>query len=272
MLGFDNKTLVMGILNITPDSFFDGGESFLTADAIARAEKMQAEGADIIDVGACSTAPNSAPVTQEEELNRLKRVLPALMKTLKVPVSIDTLSVGSAQYALSLGVSIVNDESGFFNPDMAELVKKHNSGWVFMHTGGFSSKKAGVYKNGIVNEVSFFFKRMKAAAVDFGISPDRLIFDYGIGFGKSRTDDLTLLDKTDVFVKEYPNLLVGVSRKRVIGEAVHEPEPENRLFGTLSANAIAVYKGASVLRVHDVKPAVDCIRMCNAIKKGMFDE
>lgn len=264
------RTLVMGILNVTPDSFSDGGESFFAEKALEKALKMQNDGADIIDIGAVSTAPKSEKVELSEELRRLKTVFPLVASRLDIPVSVDTRSPEAAQFALENGAVIVNDESGAFSSNMASLVKKHGAGWIFMHTGGKASSECAEYENGVVADALSFFEKMREAAAAYGINEESLCYDYGIGFGKTREEDLLLLKSTAEF-SEYSPLLVGVSRKRVIGEATGEKEPKNRIFGTVAAESIAAFLGAGILRVHDVKAARDAVKTVEAVKKGSFN-
>ncbi len=251
--------LIMGILNITPDSFSDGGEFNGLSSALERLNKLYEEGADIIDVGACSTAPGNTIVSVEEELQRLE-ILPELVKKSKIPLSIDTFRPEVAKFALENGVTIINDESGIFNPVMADVVKEYNAGWVFMHTGGKSSKEVTEYENGVVEDVISFFADMKNKAFTFGINEDSLCFDCGIGFGKTRDDDIELL-KNCKSLSEYSPLLIGVSRKRVIGELTGEKNPKNRVAGSVAAAVCCAKNGASVLRVHDVKETVDAMKV-----------
>lgn len=264
------RTLVMGILNVTPDSFSDGGESFFAEKALENAIKMQKDGADIIDIGAVSTAPKSKTVELSEELRRLKTVFPLIPSRLDIPVSVDTRSPEAARFALENGAIIVNDESGAFNENMASLVKKHGAGWIFMHTGGKTSSECAEYESGVVADVLSFFKEMREVAAAYGINEESLCYDYGIGFGKTREEDLLLLKSTAKF-SEYSPLLVGVSRKRVIGEATGEEKPKNRIFGTVAAESIAAFLGAGILRVHDVKAASNAVKTVEAVKKGCFD-
>ena len=212
------RPLVMGILNVTPDSFFEAGKSFFAESAFNRALQIGSDGADI--------------------------------------------------FALENGVTIVNDESGVFSKDMALLVKEYNANWIFMHTGNKTSSEVAVYENGVVENVLEFFKSMKEQALNFGIDENKLCFDYGIGFGKTREDDLTLIKNTGVF-NEFKPLLVGVSNKRVVGQATGR-EVDERLFGTVSAESVSVFLGADVIRTHNVKACVDSINMITAIKKGGF--
>lgn len=251
--------LIMGILNITPDSFSDGGEFNGFSSALERLNKLYEDGADIIDVGACSTAPNNTIISVEEELQRLE-FLPELVKNAKVPLSIDTFRVEVAKFALENGVAIINDESGVFNPAMADVVKEYNAGWIFMHTGGNSSKGVTEYENGVVEAVISFFGDMKNKAIAFGINEDSLCFDCGIGFGKTRNDDIELL-KNSKSLSEYSPLLIGVSRKRVIGELTGEKNPKNRVAGSVAAAVCCARDGAGVLRVHDVKETVDALKV-----------
>lgn len=258
-----NSPLIMGILNITPDSFSDGGEFNGLSSALERLNKLYEDGADIIDIGACSTAPNNTIISVEEEMKRLE-ILPELVKNAKVPLSIDTFRPEVAKFALENGVSIINDESGIFNPAMAEIVKMHNAGWIFMHTGGKSSKEATVYKNGVVEDVIYFFDDMKTKAVAFGINEDSLCYDCGIGFGKTRHDDIVLL-KSCKTLSEYSLLLIGVSRKRVIGEITGRENPKDRVAGSVAAAVCCAKNGASVLRVHDVKETVDALKVSSIL-------
>lgn len=269
LLNEKNRTLVMGILNITPDSFSDGGECVSVKDIVEKIRLMETAGADIIDIGACSTAPMNGIVTEEEELRRLS-VLPELVKSAKVPLSVDTFRPSVARFALENGVSVINDESGKFSSEMAEAVKCFGAGWIFMHTGGKSSKEIAIYENGILNCVSAFFEAMKTEALSYGINEECLCYDFGIGFGKTRANDLELLNSCDAFVKFSP-LLVGVSRKRVVGEATGCENPKERVFGSVAAAAVCAYGGAGILRVHDVKETVDAVKMVDCIKKGYIN-
>ncbi len=264
-----NRPLVMGIINVTPDSFSDGGEAFNTDDIIKKVNTMCMEGADIIDVGACSTAPNNQLVSEDEEISRLKKFLPEIIKASTVPVSLDTLRPAVAEYGLSVGVSVINDESGIFNPCMAELVKEYGCGWIFMHTGGLTSRETKVYEDGVTEDVCSFFEQMKSSAVSFGLNEQQLAFDCGIGFGKTRQDDLSLLNSCEK-LSEFSPLLVGVSRKRIIGEIIGAENPKERFYGSVSAAALASYKGAKILRVHDVKATLDAVLVSEAIKNGVL--
>lgn len=251
MVAEKGSALVMAILNVTPDSFSDGGEAFSVDSVIEKVNKLCLDGADIIDVGACSTAPNNTIVDEAQELERLKRFLPYVVKASTVPVSIDTFRPAVADYALSVGVTIINDESGCFKEDMAAVVKKHGSGWIFMHTGGADSRGSVDYNGNVTGAVLSFFCDMKRKAIDYGISGEQLCYDCGIGFGKTRDDDLNLLSTCDQ-LSLYSPLLIGVSRKRVIGYMTGIENPKERDFHSAVAAAIAVSDGAQVVRVHNV--------------------
>lgn len=258
--------LVMGILNITPDSFSDGGEAFSLSGALERLCCLEKDGADIIDIGACSTAPDNEPVSCEEELKRLS-FLPELIKVANVPLSIDTFRPEIAEFALNCGVKIVNDESGAYSDKMAQVVKNYGAGWVFMHTGGKTSKDENNYPDGVVNDVLNFFSECSDNAINFGVARESLFFDCGIGFGKTRQDDLALISECEKIASVYP-LLIGVSRKRVIGEIINEPDAKKRVTGSVTAAALCAYKGALLFRVHDVKETVDALKVVKATMKG----
>ncbi len=251
--------LVMGIINITPDSFSDGGEFNSLSSALGRLTKIYEDGADIIDIGACSTAPHNKIISVEEELKRLE-ILPELVKAAKVPLSVDTFRPEVAEFALENGVSVINDESGRFNPKMAAIIKKYNAGWIVMHTGGKSSKEAADYPGGVTEAVLSFFDDIKKQAIALGVNEDCLCFDCGIGFGKSRDDDIELLKNCNILSK-YSPLLIGASRKRVVAELTGRENPKDRVAGSVATAVSCAYKGAGVLRVHDVKETVDALKV-----------
>jgi len=258
-----NVPLIMGIINITPDSFSDGGEFNSLSSALERLNKLYEDGADIIDIGACSTAPDNKIISVEEELKRLE-ILPELVKAAKVPLSIDTFRPEIANFALENGVSIINDESGIFNAEMAAVIKEYKAGWIVMHTGGKSSKEIAEYPDGVTESVLSFFYGMKKQAIAYGINEECLCFDCGIGFGKSRDDDIELLKNCNVLSK-YSPLLVGVSRKRVIAELTGREIPKDRVSGSVAAAVGCAYNGAGLLRVHDVKETVDALKVSSIL-------
>lgn len=266
LLAQKKHSLVMGVLNVTPDSFSDGGEHFSPEKALERAREIEDEGADFLDIGACSTAPMNVPASEEEELLRLKEVLPLIASEVRLLISVDTFRPKIAAFALQNGASVINDESGVFCPETAGAVRRNGAGWIVMHTGGKTSADTGDGSD-VVENVRSFFAKQRRMAEEAGILPQQLCYDYGIGFGKSRKDDLLLLKNTAAFF-DFSPLLVGVSRKRVIGLASGEENPKNRVSGTVAADSIAVFSGASIVRVHDVKEAVDASRVADAIRMG----
>ena len=269
LLKSKNRPLIMGILNITPDSFSDGGEAFSLENVARKVKELCDSGADIIDVGACSTAPGNEIVSEDEEIERLKQFLPLVVEHSSVPVSVDTFRPGVAKICLEYGVDIINDESGVFKEEMAQLAKDTGCGWIVMHTGGKSSDDNCEYRDGVVTDVSNFFEYIKNKTGGFSISEEQLCYDCGVGFGKSRQDDLTLLSRCSELCEKYP-LLVGVSRKRIVGEITGKSNPKERVFGSVAVAALLVQKGVSVLRVHDVNETLDAIKISEAIRRGVL--
>jgi len=250
----------MGILNITPDSFSDGGAFFNTEAAVRRARQMEEEGADMIDIGAQSTRPGATPLSETEERARLVPVLKALEGTLSVPVSVDTFFPSVADAALSHGASILNDVTGFRNPAMVRLVSQSDCGCIFMHPGGVKNRAD------LVNEVHRDLEETFFLLNNAGIPENRLCADAGIGFGKTPQECLTLIRETARVRLSACAYLVGASRKRFIGEATGEENPQNRLAGTVAADTAAQLFGADILRVHDVAAAVQAARLTDALK------
>ncbi len=258
------RTYIMGILNVTEDSFSDTGKYADVNDAVSHAIEMQKDGADIIDVGVHSTAPGSAFVSEEEETERLKAVLPAIREKITVPISVDTYYPKTAEYALENGASIINDVSGVFNPQMASVISRYGAGWIVTH--GMSADVQLPSENmELVNEISSFFNAFEASARSFSIEKSRLCFDVGIGFGKSREGDLTVLGEMKRLASSERAMLVGASRKRFIGYASGESVPEKRIYGTVAANTAAIAGGADIIRVHDVREALQGARVADAV-------
>lgn len=253
------KPIVMGILNVTPDSFYDGGKAFSLEAVITKVNMLCSQGADIIDVGACSTAPGNTLASEAEELSRVRQFLPCVLEHSTVPVSIDTFRPAVAECAAALGVHIINDESGCFKPEMATVIKKYGCGWIFMHTGNSTSNEIVRYDKGVVSDVLSFFSKMRKQATGFGISAESLCYDCGIGFGKSRENDIELLASCDILTRFTP-LLVGASRKRVIGELTGASDPSQRLEGSIAVAKLLAEDGVDILRVHDVKETVSAVK------------
>jgi len=259
------RTYIMGILNYTPDSFSDGGEYFDVRAAVERATLMETCGADIIDIGACSTAPGRAKADEQEELRRISELLPSVVSAVSVPVSIDTYRPNIAKYALGCGAKIVNDESGVFSEDMARIVKKADAGWIYMHTGGTNSDEVSEYDNGIICAVKSSFLDFIERAEKFGIDRSRLCMDMGIGFGKTIENNIELIKSVKDIKVENVALLTGLSRKRVIGYITGESDYKNREAGTIVANTVAIAGGTDVIRIHDVKSAVSAARAADKL-------
>lgn len=255
-MGIGRKVLVMGILNVTPDSFSDGGRFIDPDAAAAHALRMQAEGADIIDIGGESTRPGADPVPVEEELRRLLPVLERLRGKLKVPVSIDTYKAEVAEAALRHGARIVNDVTALRgDPRMAELVAREGVGVVLMHMKGTprTMQENPTYADVVAEVISFLEERI-AFAREWGIDPEQVAVDPGIGFGKTVEHNLEIFRRLGEFRALGRPILVGPSRKSFIGAILGLPVGE-RLEGTLAACAVAVVRGADIVRVHDVLPA-----------------
>jgi dihydropteroate synthase len=259
--------LVMGVLNVTPDSFFDGGRYLDPQAAVERAVEMAREGADLIDIGAESSRPGAQPVSTAEELRRLIPVVREVCRRVAVPVSVDTTKAEVARAALEEGVAMVNDISaGRADPAMLSVVAKAGAGLVLMHMQGTppTMQQAPQYRS-VVDEVREFLAERLKAAVEAGVAKEQILLDPGIGFGKNLEHNLTLLARLDALRSVGRPILVGVSRKSFIGEVLGRPV-EERLMGTAAAVAAAVARGARVLRVHDVMAMRDVVRMTDAIQ------
>jgi dihydropteroate synthase len=264
------KTLVMAILNVTPDSFSDGGKFYSIDEALRQAEKLIAEGADILDVGGESTRPNSARVAAAEEQRRVVPVIEAVSKRFAVPVSIDTSKSAVADSAIQAGAEIINDVSGLlFDKKIAEVAAKHKAGLILMHLrGSFETMHKQPPVADILREVSDGFRNSIEKAKGFGVSENQIALDIGIGFSKTFGQNLELLAKLDKLVAEFPNfpMLVGTSRKSFLGKILGDAPAVERLQGSLASAAIAVWNGAQILRVHDVKETVECLKVVESIK------
>ncbi len=269
LIDFKKRPLVMGILNVTPDSFWDGGEYFTVEKAVEKAKQLEFQGADIIDIGACSTSPEAAFTSLDEELDRLCNVFSSIRKNVGVPLSIDTFRIEAANLAFENGADIFNDESGKIEMNRLELSKAYGGGYVFMHTGNSDSATAANYQDGVLDDVLNSFGKVSELAKDCQMQ-HAVCYDCGIGFGKTRRDDLTLLREMNKLA-DFSPLLVGISRKRVVGEAIGEAEPRNRIYGTVAAEAAACLNGARIIRAHDVKAALDAVKMSQAIIGGKLN-
>jgi dihydropteroate synthase len=255
------RPLIMGILNVTPDSFSDGGLFAAREAALAQGERMAREGADIIDIGGESTRPGHQPVTEEEEKRRVLPILEELAKRIPQPISIDTMKASVARAALDAGATIVNDVWGLQrDPDMARVASRARA-LVLMH----NREKADATID-IMAEVKAFLARSIALAEAAGFSRERILIDPGIGFGKKQGQNLTLLKRIGELSEVGAPILIGVSRKSLIAHVTGEMTPMERLPGTITANLLAARAGASVLRVHDVKAHLQALAVARAIE------
>jgi dihydropteroate synthase len=256
------RPVVMGILNVTPDSFSDGGHFIEPAQAISHAAEMAKQGADILDIGAESTRPygGAKPISADDELTRLAPVLPAVT-ALGLPVSIDTIKASVARWALDQGATIVNDVWGLQrDPDMSPLVAERGVPVIVMHNR--DSADAGI---DIVADVIAFFDRSLEIAARAGITQDKIVLDPGIGFGKTPEQSITCLAHLAAFKRFGLPLLVGASRKRFINSVTPSP-PNERIGGSIASHLLAVEQGAAIIRVHDVKETVQALRVAAAIE------
>ncbi|HEV2836099.1 MAG TPA: dihydropteroate synthase [Pyrinomonadaceae bacterium] len=269
------RTLIMGILNVTPDSFSDGGQ-FVTVDhAVAHAERMIAEGADIIDVGGESTRPGGEPISADEEISRVVPVIEALSARVNTPLSVDTTKSEVARAALDAGAAIVNDISALrFDFYVADAAARAGAGLVLMHSRGTPATMHRMPPVAdIMEEVVSSLRASIHMAERRGVKRDSIVIDPGIGFGKSQEQNLELIARLDQLISAFPDypLLIGTSRKSFIGRILADesgtPAPaEVRLYGTIATMTAAVLKGAHIVRVHDVKAAVDTIRVSEKIR------
>jgi dihydropteroate synthase len=262
-----DRTLVMGVLNVTPDSFSDGGQHFLAARAIERAQRMAAEGADIIDVGGESTRPGGAhPVSADEELSRVLPVIEAIAGKLPVPISIDSVKPAVAKRCLDAGAVMVNDVYGLREPEMVEIAAAARAAVVIMHMKGTPQTMASeaVYDD-LIEEVRQYLVERAALADAAGI--ETVIIDPGIGFAKNGAHNLTVLNNLPCFADLGYPLLVGPSRKRFIGELTGAPA-NDRLGGTIAAVTACVMGGANIVRVHDVAACKQAVIVADAIRRA----
>jgi dihydropteroate synthase len=264
VLGFllaQRRPLVMGVLNVTPDSFSDGGRFLDPAHAIAQAERMTAEGADILDIGAESTRPYGGmrPVTAQDERDRLAPVLPAILR-FGLPLSIDTMKADVAAWALDQGAAIVNDVWGLQrDPDMARVVAERGAPVIVMH-----NREAADPNIDIMADIAAFLNRSLDIAAKAGIAREMIVIDPGIGFGKTPEQSIEVLGKLEQLHAFRLPILVGASRKRFIASVVPS-EPQQRIGGSIASHLIAVQKGARIVRAHDVAETVQALRVAEAI-------
>ncbi|MCL4384860.1 MAG: dihydropteroate synthase [Actinobacteria bacterium] len=261
------QTVIMGIVNVTPDSFFDGGEYFKLEDAYKRVDKIVGEGADIIDVGGMSTRPGSKPVSLEDELERTIPVVRYIKKNYDISVSIDTYRSQVASEAIQAGAEIVNDISGLnFDKDLKKIIADSGSYLVLMHMQGNpqNMQENPSYKD-VTGEIYNFFNNQILLALEAGIKSENIIIDPGLGFGKTLEHNFIIIKKLADFKSLGYPILIGASRKSFTGALLNLP-PNERLESSLAAATICVLNGASILRVHDVKETIKAISLVKAIQ------
>ncbi|AKX92939.1 dihydropteroate synthase [Moorella thermoacetica] len=259
------RTLVMGIVNVTPDSFSDGGQFYDPGAAVEHAHQLVAEGVDIIDVGGESTRPGHEPVSAAEEWRRLEPVLTRLTREIKVPISVDTYKASTARRALEMGVDIINDIWGFrADPEMARVCGQYQAAVVLMH-----NQEGTSYKD-LMFDILTFLRQSIRMAEDNGVPPEKIIVDPGIGFGKDLDQNLEVMGRLEEFKVLGKPVLLGTSRKSMIGRTLDLPV-DQRLEGTAATVALGIARGVDIVRVHDVRAMVRVARMTDAIvrrKKG----
>jgi len=263
------RTGVMGILNVTPDSFFDGGAYFSLRDAVNHGLSLARDGADIVDVGGESTRPYSDPLPLDEEVRRVIPVIKALAQETGLTISIDTYKSAVAQLAIEAGATMVNDVSALrFDPGMGPLVAEAGLPIVLMHMKGTpQDMQVNPTYEDLIGEIVAFLRKAVEKAESFGIRKELVIIDPGIGFGKSFDDNLKILRDLDSFSSLGQPILTGTSNKAFIGHTLGLP-PDSRDTGTMATVSAAVMNGANIVRVHNVKAAKETVRIIDAIKYG----
>ena len=267
-INFSEGCVVMGILNVTPDSFSDGGEFFETNAAIKRGMEMATEGAAIIDIGAESTRPGAESVSVAEQINRVVPVIESLVKKINIPISIDTYNYEVAKVALDAGAVIINDITALKDERMAKLAAEEEVPVVLMHMQGTPAtmQKKPKYKDVVKEVLGFLLERAKYAQ-KMGIAKERIFIDPGIGFGKTIEHNILLLRNIDKFVATGYRVLVGTSHKAFLGKLTGKEKPADRIFGTAATVALCAFAGVSIVRVHDVAQMVDVVKVANAITR-----
>lgn len=273
---YGERTVVMGILNVTPDSFSDGGEFLDVENAIAHALKMIEEGAEIIDVGGESTRPSEGceRISVEEEIKRVVPVIEKLKQKTDVPISIDTTKTEVAKAAIEAGAEIINDISALrFEPQIADVAAQTGAGLILMHSRGtFETMHKLEPVKDFLLDMNESLRYSIDEARNRGVKREQIAIDPGFGFSKSFDQQLELMAKLEIFAgwfSDYP-LLIGTSRKSFIGRILNNVSTDERVQGTMATVAISVLKGANIIRVHDVKAAVETVRVVDAIRRASF--
>ena len=268
IFNWQEKTYLMGILNVTPDSFSDGGEFNNIESALKQAKYMINNGADIIDIGGQSTRPGSEQITLETEINRVIPIIKAIRKNYKIPISIDTTRAIVAEQAIEAGADIINDISGgTFDRGMFTTAAKLEVPIILMHIRGTpkTMQQMTNYRD-LIGEIIRFFKTQINQAVNAGVSRDNIIIDPGIGFAKNAPQNIELLKRLAEFKTLELPILVGASRKSFIGHILNKTDPKERVWGTAAACCSAIAGGANILRVHDVTEMYDVVRVADALR------
>ncbi len=271
VLDLGARTHVMGVLNVTPDSFSDGGRFFDPAAAVDHGCELVRQGADLLDIGGESTRPGAEPLPEDEELRRIIPVIERLAQQVGAPLSVDTYKARVAERALRAGASIVNDISGLrFSPDMARIVADNGAAVIVMHIKGTprDMQHNPVYEE-VVGEILDSLEESANIALRAGVPAGRILVDPGIGFGKTADHNLAVLDRLDEFRALGFPLVLGTSRKRFIGAVLGGDEPRDRVEGTAATVSIGIERGAQIVRVHDVEPMVKVARMTDAIVRAI---
>ena len=262
-----SRTYIMGILNVTPDSFSDGGEFNQRESALRQALFMSKNGADIIDIGGQSTRPGATQISLDEELSRVIPIIEAIRQHSQITISVDTTVAEVAERAIAAGANIINDVSGAtFDEQMLVTAAQLQVPIILMHIRGTPQTMQSLtnYQNLIV-DISNFLQQQVKKAITLGIKPENIILDPGIGFAKDATQNIQLIQKLAEFKKLNCPLLIGVSRKSFIGKIINQDSPKARVWGTAAANTAAIAMGADILRVHDVAQMYDVARVADAI-------
>ncbi len=260
-IDFKDSAAIMAVINLTPDSFYEGSRYSLQ-HAVEYAKQACEKGVAILDLGAQSTAPDSSPITDEEEIERLIEPLKAIRRICPIPISVDTFSLKVAKAALENGADIINDVSGKASPEMAELIAEYGAGWIVMHTGGLSSAEERNENTNIIDEINSFFEEAVRIADENSLSRNQLCLDPGIGFGKSREDDLNIIANFSELDSHGCAKLAALSRKRVTnlcGDA---------LTGTVISNAACIAGGADIIRVHDIEQGFAAAKMAKLLTEA----
>jgi len=263
-----SRPRIMGVLNVTPDSFSDGGDFFTPENAVTRAEQMVDEGAAIIDVGGESTRPGAAAVSLDEELQRVIPVIEALHATVPVPISIDTRKPAVMQAAVAAGAGLINDVSALQESGAVEMATSLEVPVCLMHMqGNPETMQATPTYNNVVDEVVAYLEARAAACMQQGIPKERILLDPGFGFGKTTAHNLLLLQQLERLVETGFPVLVGLSRKSLIDKVLDLPV-DKRVYPGVALAVLAVWKGAALVRCHDVRPTREAIEMCQAVRNA----